>query len=488
MNGAFSRMWRGSAGPAGPAASAPAAPEISAIAPEVMDRLKRVLVTRLADEQGQALRRSRSHSHLHSYPHADAGVRSSSHSRHGEGSSDRQAAIDGVQQRLASSLAALCDEYQIHLDHESRDALLETLANDLCGFGPLTELMADETVSDILVNGADQIWADRGGNLAPTELSFDDESHLQRFVARLIAPLGKHLDASNPIVDARLADGSRLHAVCAPLTPDGTLISIRKFRRHYLNQQRLVDSGFMSPNLMALLESAVAARINIIISGGAGAGKTSLLNYLAGYISSRERLVSVEECAELDLHHPHVVRLESYPVAGDTPRPQGLGELLRAALRMRADRIIVGEARGGEVFEMLQAMTVGHDGSLTTVHANSAMDVPVRLLALALMSSAHPDRQVIEEMVRLSGALIVHLARDSDGHRQLDSLAWLGQQPRELLQRRHDLVPGTPCLESAYHGDREALEAFTSHLTLRGATLPKTLTDTWIEHSPSQGG
>lgn len=468
MNGAFSRMRRGGREPA---VSVTEGAEINVIAPEVMDRLKRVLVTRLADEQGQALRRSRPS------PHA------------GEVGKNQQAAMEGVQLRLASSLAALCDEYQIHLDDESRDALLETLANDLCGFGPLTELMADETVSDILVNGADQVWADRGGSLAPTELSFDDESHLQRFVARLIAPLGKHLDASNPIVDARLADGSRLHAVCAPLTPDGTLISIRKFRRHYLNQQRLVDSGFMSPNLMALLEAAVAARVNIIISGGAGAGKTSLLNYLAGYISSCERLVSVEECAELDLHHPHVVRLESYPVAGDTPRPQGLGELLRAALRMRADRIIVGEARGGEVFEMLQAMTVGHDGSLTTVHANSAMDVPVRMLALALMSNAHPDRQVIEEMVRLSGALIVHLKRDSDGHRQLASLAWLGQQqPRELLQRHHKIEPGTPCPESAYHGNRETLDAFISHLTLRGGHLPKTLTDAWIEHSPSQGG
>lgn len=440
------------------------------IAPQVMDRLKRVLVTRLADEQGQALRRSRSTT------------------RH-EMERDEQGGMADVQQRLSDSLTALCDEYQIHLDPESRQHLLDTLTNDLCGFGPLTELMNDETVSDILVNGARQIWADRAGNLAPTELAFDDEAHLQRFVSRLIAPLGKHLDASSPIVDARLANGSRLHAVCAPLTPDGTLVSIRKFRRHYLDRQRLVATGFMSDSLIQLLGAAVAARVNIIISGGAGVGKTSLLNYLAGYISHGERLVSVEECAELNLHHPHVVRLESYPVAGDTPRPQGLGELLKAALRMRADRIIVGEARGGEVFEMLQAMTVGHDGSLTTLHANSALDVPVRMLSLALMSSAHPDRQVIEEMVRLSGALIVHLERNAEGHRQLASLAWLGEErPRELLHRRSTMTPGEPCGEEAYQANPDVLDAFIAHLQARGATLAPGVRDGWCEGMSRQGG
>ena len=440
------------------------------IAPEVMDRLKRVLVTRLADEQGQALRRS--HSTI----------------RH-EMERDEQGGMADVQQRLADSLTALCDEYQIHLDSESRQQLLDTLTNDLCGFGPLTKLMSDESVSDILVNGAGQIWADRAGSLDPTELAFDDEAHLQRFVSRLIAPLGKHLDASSPIVDARLADGSRLHAVCAPLTPDGTLVSIRKFRRHYLDRQRLVAAGFMSDSLVQLLGAAVAARVNILISGGAGVGKTSLLNYLAGHISHGERLVSVEECAELDLHHPHVVRLESYPVAGDSPRPQGLGELLRAALRMRADRIIVGEARGGEVFEMLQAMTVGHDGSLTTLHANSALDVPVRMLSLALMSSAHPDRQVIEEMVRLSGALIVHLERDAEGHRQLASLAWLGEErPRELLHRRSTTAPGEPCSEEAYQANPDVLHAFIAHLEARGATLAPGVRDGWCEGVSRQEG
>lgn len=440
------------------------------IAPEVMDRLKRVLVTRLADEQGQALRRS------HSTP------------RH-EMERDEQGGMADVQQRLADALTTVCDEYQIPLDPESRQQLLDTLTNDLCGFGPLTELMADEAVSDILVNGAGQIWADRAGSLDPTELAFDDEAHLQRFVSRLIAPLGKHLDASSPIVDARLADGSRLHAVCAPLTPDGTLVSIRKFRRHYLDRQHLVATGFMSDSLIQLLGAAVAARVNIIISGGAGVGKTSLLNYLAGHISHGERLVSVEECAELDLHHPHVVRLESYPVAGDSPRPQGLGELLRAALRMRADRIIVGEARGGEVFEMLQAMTVGHDGSLTTLHANSALDVPVRMLSLALMSSAHPDRQVIEEMVRLSGALIVHLERDAEGHRQLASLAWLGEErPRELLHRRATMTPGEPCGEEAYQANPDVLDAFIAHLEARGATLAPSVRDGWCEGVSRQEG
>lgn len=469
----MSRMRRGSRESTG--RSLPTT-EINAVAPEVMDRLKRVLVTRLADEQGQALRRG----------HSPAATRSLL----GENDTDshQQAARDGLQQRVMDSLTTLCEEYQIHLDPQGREQLLETLTNDLCGFGPLTELMADDSVSDILVNGAGQIWADRGGSLDPTEVLFDDEAHLQRFVSRLIAPLGKHLDASSPIVDARLADGSRLHAVCAPLTPDGTLVSIRKFRRHYLNREHLVASGFMSEHLTQLLGAAVAARVNVIISGGAGVGKTSLLNYLAGYISHGERLVSVEECAELDLHHPHVVRLESYPVAGDSPRPQGLGELLRAALRMRADRIIVGESRGGEVFEMLQAMTVGHDGSLTTIHANSALDVPVRMLSLALMSNAHPDRQVIEEMLRLSGALIVHLERDTCGHRQLASLAWLGDDgPRELLRRRSTHSDGRPCQESDYVCRAEALQTFVSHLTLRGSSLPMELMRDWADTSPPQG-
>lgn len=477
MNGALSRMRRGRASSQDAERLAVSeVEEVSVaetrvlIAPEIMDRLKRVLVTRLADEQGQAVRYRRLAT------------------RQGDLEGDHQTAMEGVQQRLASSLTVLCEEYQIQLDGPSRERLLASLTNDLCGFGPLTELMSDESVSDILVNGADEIWVDRGGRLEATSLSFDDEAHLQRFVARLIAPLGKHLDASTPIVDARLADGSRLHAVCAPLTPDGILVSIRRFRRHHLTGARLVDIGFLSPGLLALLEAAVVARLNIVISGGAGAGKTSLLNHLAGYINARERLVSVEECAELDLQHPHVVRLESYPVAGDTPRPQGLGELLRAALRMRADRIIVGEARGGEVFEMLQAMTVGHDGSLTTLHANGALDVPVRMLALALMSSAHPDRQVIEEMVRLSGALIVHLERDADGHRQLASLAWLGEaRPRELLQRRAGMPAGEACDEDAYQADPEVLGAFLAHLASRGASLASGVRDGWCQGPSPQG-
>lgn len=469
MNGAMSRMRRDGKEAAEPSAGAT---EINFVAPEVLDRLKRVLVTRLADEQGQALRRGGTLSTARSLARDD----------------HQQAAREGVQQRLSDSLSVLCDEYQISLSPENRRQLLDTLTNDLCGFGPLTDLMADEAVSDILVNGAGHVWADRGGSLDSTDIAFDDEDHLQRFVSRLIAPLGKHLDASSPIVDARLADGSRLHAVCAPLTPDGTLVSIRKFRRHYLNRQRLVATGFMSDGLTQLLGAAVSARVNIIISGGAGVGKTSLLNYLAGHVSHGERLVSVEECAELDLHHPHVVRLESYPVAGDSPRPQGLGELLKAALRMRADRIIVGEARGGEVFEMLQAMTVGHDGSLTTIHANSALDVPVRMLALALMSNAHPDRQIIEEMLRLSGALIVHLERDSCGHRQLASLAWLGDHgPYELLHRRSGSATGNPCKESDYVCHPNALRSFIHHLTRRGANLPGDLMEAWTDIPPTQG-
>lgn len=308
------------------------------------------------------------------------------------------------------------------LTTSDREILSEEVRQEVLGLGPLAPLMMDPTVSDILINGPDEVWVDRHGKLSRTTVVFDDESHLRRFIDRLIAAQGKHLDTSSPAVDARLPDGSRLHVVIPPLCAKGTVVSIRRFRDSHTTAAALVAGQTLSQTMLDLLAVAVSGGLNIIISGGAAAGKTTLLNAISEFIPDNERVVTIEESAELNLRHDHVISLEARQGNSEGRGKVDLRLLLRNALRMRADRIIVGEVRGYEVFEMLQAMTVGHDGSLTTVHANNPHEVLKRLESLALLADVGLPREAIRDMIGSAVDLIVQVARFPDGRRCVTSI------------------------------------------------------------------
>lgn len=330
---------------------------------------------------------------------------------------------------------------------EQEISRLETeIGEELRGFGPLTPLMMDGEISDILINGPGEVWVDRFGKLEKTAVRFDDDEHLWRIVDRMVSSHGRHLDKGSPMVDARLEDGSRLHAVIPPLCSRGVVVSIRRFRVKPFSAEEIIESGFIDESMLGLLKLLVQARMNIIISGGAASGKTTLLNLISSFIPEHERVVTIEETAELRLQHPHVIPLEARPANVEGRGEVGLRDLVRNALRMRADRIIVGEVRGAEVFDMLQAMNVGHDGSLTTVHANSPVDVLPRLEALVMTGSMGLDKESIRNMIRSSVHVIVHLMRFRDGSRRVVSMQEIipsGErlQTRELFRfepQRHN--------------------------------------------------
>lgn len=301
----------------------------------------------------------------------------------------------------------------------------KTITDEIGGLGPLAVLMADPQISDILVNGPKDVWIDKNGKLQKSKIEFDDHAHVRRVLDRLVSESGKHLDIGSPSVDAKLYDGSRLHAIIPPLCASGPVISIRRFRLDILDLNTLVAQSFLNDAMRTFLINAVTARMNMVIAGGAGAGKTTLLKILASHIPDDERVIAIEETAEMNIQHPHVISLEARTVNTEMRGEISLRELVRNALRMRADRIIVGEVRGEEVMDMLQAMNVGHDGSLTTVHANSASEVVMRLETLALLSSSNIPKAAITRMIVTAVDLIIHVARFSDGKRRITSITEL---------------------------------------------------------------
>ncbi|WP_323135057.1 CpaF family protein [Methylophaga sp. OBS3] len=306
---------------------------------------------------------------------------------------------------------------------EDLDELTEEMVNELVGYGPLHSLLADDTISDIMVNGAYHIFYERNGRVQESSLRFIDDEHVLRVIRRIIAPMGRRLDESTPMVDARLPDGSRINAIIPPLALDGPSLSIRKFRKEMLRESDMLVYGTMSQEMLDLLIKAVQVRCNIMVSGGTGTGKTTLLNILSRFIDPSQRLVTIEDAAELQLGHNHVVRLETRP-----PNVEGQGEvrardLVRNALRMRPDRIILGEVRGEEVLDVLQAMNTGHDGSMSTVHANNTRDALTRLEMLASLANFRGGPDVVREMIASALDLIVHISRFADGKRRITSIA-----------------------------------------------------------------
>jgi pilus assembly protein CpaF len=329
---------------------------------------------------------------------------------------------------------------QIPLSLFERQALIGDVLNELFGLGPIEELLADPEVSDILVNRFDQVYIERHGILEPVDVTFKDDAHLLRIIERIVSSVGRRIDESSPMVDARLADGSRVNAIIPPLALDGPALSIRRFRTDRLGSQDMVERDTLTQPMLDFLNAAVACRTNIIVSGGTGAGKTTFLNVLSGYISDKERIVTIEDAAELVLRQRHVVRLETRP-----PNIEGKGivkqrQLVINALRMRPDRIIVGEVRGDEALDMLQAMNTGHDGSLTTVHANSARDALYRLDTMVAMANLNIPERAIKQQIASAINLVVHIGRMADGTRRITGITELTGMEGDVISMQDIFV------------------------------------------------
>jgi pilus assembly protein CpaF len=317
----------------------------------------------------------------------------------------------------------LVDREAAPLAAEERAAVVACILRDTVGLGPLEDLLADPAVEEVMVNGPDRVYVERGGRIEPTEVAFADEEELRNAIERILAPLGRRVDELSPMVDARLADGSRVNVVIPPLAIDGPSLSIRRFGAHRPGPRELVELRTLDEAQLALLEGAVAARRSILVSGGTGSGKTTLLNALSSFIAAGERVVTIEDAAELRLQQRHVVRLESRPPGVEGRGEVAIRDLLRNALRMRPDRIVIGEVRGAEALDLLTALNTGHAGALSTVHANSPADALRRLETLALMAGVGLPHEAIAEQVRRGLDLVVHLERRADGSRRVAEIA-----------------------------------------------------------------
>ncbi|MGM0516317.1 MAG: CpaF family protein [Pseudomonadota bacterium] len=369
---------------------------------------------------------------------------------------------------LARHIGGLVDEFitreSIAVNTGERERLVDEMVDEILGYGPLEELFRDPHVSDILVNGPERVVVERHGRLQDTHVQFVDESHVMRVLQRMLAPTGRRLDESSPMVDARLPDGSRLNAIIAPLALHGPDISIRKARREQLSSGELLANGAFSPEILTFLRRSVEGRLNILVSGGTGTGKTTLLNLLGQFIDPEQRIITIEDTAELQLDHPHVISLETRP-----PNAEGEGEvtardIVRNVLRMRPDRVVVGEVRGVEVMDLLQAMNTGHDGSMSTLHANSPADALSRLEMLVGFTGYRGSESTLRQMVAAALDLLVHVSRTRDGRRRVTSI-------QELVECRdgsyvlNELFAWDPA-SGEYH--RPAREALSDKLRLVG--------------------
>ncbi len=329
---------------------------------------------------------------------------------------------DRLRARIGAVVAEIANEERLQLNGREQEQLADDMLDDMVGVGPIEPLLADEEVTDILVNGPNQVYVERRGQLEATNITFRDNNHVLHVAQRIAASVGRRIDESSPMLDARLPDGSRVNAISNPLAIDGVSMSIRKFPKRRAQFGDMVRSGNLAPNVARTLEIAAAARLNILVSGGTGAGKTTLLNAMSRLISPKERIVTIEDAAELQLQQPHVVRLETRPANAEGTGMIGQGDLLRNALRMRPDRIILGECRGAEAFDMLQAMNTGHDGSMSTLHSNSPRDALIRLENMLLMGAVNMPLLAIRRQIAGAVHLIVQIARMRDGMRRIQSV------------------------------------------------------------------
>lgn len=385
-----------------------------------------------------------------------------------------------LRQEITAISGETLEQMGVVLNREERQQLNQDLYDEVTGLGPLETLLKDDTINDILVNGPQQIFVERAGKLTLTDVTFKDEKHLLRIIDKIVSAVGRRVDESNPYVDARLADGSRFNAMVPPVAVDGSLVSIRKFKKDKLAIDDLVRFGAFTEEMAAYLQAAVATRLNVIVSGGTGSGKTTTLNALSSFIDNNERILTIEDTAELQLQQTHVGRMESRP-----PNVEGKGavtprDCLRNALRMRPDRIIVGETRGEEVIDMLQAMNTGHDGSMTTIHANSARDGVSRLENMIAMAGIEMPIKAVRAQIASAVNLIVQASRLQDGSRRMTSITEITGMEGDVISMqevfRYQRVGLTPDNKIIGHFTATGVRShFSERFRLWGYDLPASI-------------
>jgi pilus assembly protein CpaF len=392
---------------------------------------------------------------------------------------------DDVRREVGQILEALVVGESTPMNLQERERLAQEVLDEVFGLGPLEPLLADPTVSDILVNGHKHVYVERKGLLEQTGIQFRDDTHLMTIIDRIVSAIGRRIDESSPMVDARLADGSRVNAIIPPLAVDGPCLSIRRFGRDPLRADDLIANKSLTPAMLELLRGCVKARLNILVSGGTGAGKTTFLNVLSSYISDRERIVTIEDAAELQLHQEHVVRLETRPANIEGKGSIHQRQLVINSLRMRPDRIIVGEVRGEEALDMLQAMNTGHDGSLTTVHANTPRDALSRLETMVAMSKMNIPEKAIRRQISSALDVVVQVSRLSDGTRKIVTVS-------EITGMEGDIVTMQDIFVFQKRGIRENGEVlgdfvptgirpkFAERLLVSGIQFPMSMFDVFV--------
>ena len=349
---------------------------------------------------------------------------------------------------IRQTVNRLLAEESAPLSLRQRQSVVKQIEDDVMGLGPLEPLIADKTVSDILVNGFDTIFVERHGKLESTNLRFTSHSHLMNIIDRIVSAVGRRVDESSPMVDARLKDGSRVNVIIPPLALDGAMLSIRRFAVERLTMEKLVELGTATPGLAEVMAAVVKGRLNVLVSGGTGSGKTTLLNILSGYIPKVERILTIEDSAELQLQQPHVVRLETRPPNIENKGEVTARELVRNGLRMRPERIIVGEVRGGEALDMLQAMNTGHDGSLTTIHANTPRDALGRIENMVSMTGINFPIKALRSQIASAINVVIQVARLEDGNRKIVSLQEVNGMEGEIVT-----------MSELFNFEREGLDA-----------------------------
>jgi pilus assembly protein CpaF len=391
---------------------------------------------------------------------------------------------DQLRHEIAQMVGRLLQEEQAVINDAERVTLIRDIQHEMLGFGPLELLMADPTVSDILVNSYHQIYVERKGRLELTNVTFTDERHLLRIIDKIVSLVGRRIDESSPMVDARLPDGSRVNAVIPPVALDGPMVSIRRFAHIPLKMENLIGDTLktLTPEMAHMLQALIKSKVNILISGGTGAGKTTLLNILSGYIPEAERVVTIEDAAELQMQQPHVVRMETRPM-----NIEGKGEinqraLVRNALRMRPDRIVIGEVRGAEAFDMLQAMNTGHEGSLTTIHANTPRDAIARLENMIGMANLNLPHKAARQQIASAITVVIQVLRLLDGRRKVTSIQEITGMEGEVITmqeifayKQTGLSPEG--LVQGYFQASGVRPKFTDRLRAFGAVLPDTMFD-----------
>jgi pilus assembly protein CpaF len=333
--------------------------------------------------------------------------------------------LEHGRQAAEQSLTQIYAKTGLQLSENVRETLFREVLDEMLGYGPIQPLLEDQDITEVMVNGPKQVYIERKGKVTKTDITFENNEHILRVIDRIITPLGRRVDADHPTVDARLPDGSRVNAVIMPVAVDGPSITIRKFSKEKLTTQQLIQNGSMTESIAEFLRACVVSRMNIIISGGTGSGKTTLLNILSSFIPEEDRIVTIEDAAELQLQQEHVVRLEAKPPNSDGSGTVTIRDLVRNSLRMRPERIVVGEVRGGEALDMLQAMNTGHDGSLTTLHANTPRDAISRMETMCMMAGLELPVRVIREQIASAVDLIIQQTRLRDGTRKITQVTEL---------------------------------------------------------------